>query len=111
MAHLFNCTGSIAIAICVGCQSTPPPQPAPVEVVPHVAPVADAAAIPPEDSRPRCVKAGGTCVGPAAIAAHPSAPCADGMHRVDDVVIPGEGSAHSPACFGIPMGEEACCMK
>jgi len=55
---------------------------------------------------PRCIAAGGRCVGPAAIAAHPSAPCPAGMHRVDDVLPRGP----MPACYGIPHGEEACCM-
>jgi hypothetical protein len=56
---------------------------------------------------PRCVLAGGTCVGPAAIQANPSAPCAPGLHRVDDVPAP---AGRDPACLGIPTGEEACCM-
>jgi len=55
---------------------------------------------------PRCVAAGGTCVGPAAIQANPGAPCPQGLHRVDDVAIAGT----EPACLGIPLGEEACCM-
>jgi hypothetical protein len=66
---------------------------------------------PSVDSRPRCVRAGGTCVGPAAIRARPSAPCAPGMHRVDDVVLPGEPAQHPPACYGIRLGEEACCVR
>jgi hypothetical protein len=63
---------------------------------------------PPSGSawQPRCLAAGGRCVGPAAIQANPSAPCAAGSHRVDDVPVPG----HEPACLGIPTGEEACCM-
>ncbi len=56
--------------------------------------------------QPRCLAAGGRCVGPAAIEANPSAPCAAGSHRVDDVPVPGG----EPACLGIPTGEEACCM-
>jgi hypothetical protein len=72
------------------------------------APVADPP--PPAPAGPRCIRAGGTCVGPAAIAANPAAPCAPGMHRVDDVTIAGDAVGHAPACFGIPLGEEACCM-
>lgn len=60
--------------------------------------------------RPRCERAGGKCVGPAAIAAHPTAPCPPGMKRVDDVSIPGEPADRNPACLGIPLGEEACCL-
>jgi hypothetical protein len=32
------------------------------------------------------------------------------MHRVDDVTLADAGSDRSPACLGIPFGEEACCM-
>lgn len=92
----------LATVAILGCQSRPAPAPAPVEVVTR--PIAADAAV---DTRPRCIQAGGVCVGPAAIAANPRAPCAAGMHRVDDVAIPG----NSPACLGIPLGEEACCIK
>jgi len=90
----------LATVAILGCHSKPTPAPSrPV--------AADAAATVEVDSRPRCIQAGGVCVGPAAIAANPQAPCAAGMHRVDDVAIPG----NSPACLGIPLGEEACCVK
>jgi hypothetical protein len=66
---------------------------------------------PSADPRPRCVRAGGVCVGPAAIHARPTAPCAPGMRRVDDVALPGEPPQHPPACYGIRLGEEACCVR
>jgi hypothetical protein len=59
---------------------------------------------------PRCIRAGGTCVGPAAIQASPASPCPPGMRRVDDVTLPGAAPETTPACLGIPFGEEACCM-
>lgn len=58
---------------------------------------------------PRCVRAGGTCVGMAAVRANPKAPCPAGMHKVTDVsAAPGEES--TPLCMGTRSGEEACCM-
>lgn len=58
---------------------------------------------------PRCVRAGGTCVGMAAVRANPKAPCPAGMHKVTDVsAAPGEES--TPLCMGTRTGEEACCM-
>ncbi len=62
------------------------------------------------DSRARCERAGGKCVGPAAIAVNPTAPCPTGMRRVDDVTLVGESPESTPACLGIPFGEEACCI-
>jgi hypothetical protein len=64
---------------------------------------------PSPPATPRCLRAGGICVGPAAIAASPNAPCPAGRHRVDDVAIVDPGPP-KPACFGIPLGEEACCV-
>jgi hypothetical protein len=32
------------------------------------------------------------------------------MHRVDDVTLPNDEHKDSPACAGIRLGEEACCM-
>ncbi len=58
---------------------------------------------------PRCVRAGGTCVGMAAVRANPKAPCPAGMHKVTDVsALAGEEPA--PLCMGTRTGEEACCM-
>ncbi|MFT3698747.1 MAG: hypothetical protein QM831_36710 [Kofleriaceae bacterium] len=89
-----------AMLVLVACRSpAPPPSPPPTH--------SDAAS----DTRPRCIQAGGMCVGPAAIQANPSAPCAAGYHRVDDVTLPTDRPGHAPACLGIPMGEEACCIK
>jgi hypothetical protein len=78
----------------------------------HPTPEAAPPPQPPKDTTatPRCIRAGGKCVGPATIARNPAAPCPAGMRRVDDVVIDGGPRETAPACFGIPLGEEACCM-
>lgn len=113
----------LAAALLVACQhetvplEPPPPSgsvfvspPAPTGV-PTTTPYDAGITLPPVASTlaPRCVRAGGTCVGMAAVRANPKAPCPPGMHKVTDVsVAPGEEAA--PLCLGIHTGEEACCM-
>ncbi|MBP9086377.1 MAG: hypothetical protein KBG15_09695 [Kofleriaceae bacterium] len=90
--------------------SSSPPSPQPSDAALRPVGVLPQAVAPEALASPRCVRAGGRCVGPSAIAANPVAPCAAGMHRVDDVKIPGGPVETRPACWGIPLGEEACCM-
>jgi len=83
--------------------SSPPPAASPAESAPIAASYTPSS---PLSAPPACIIAGGMCVGPAAMAANPSAPCAAGMHRVDRIAA----DDPQPPCLGIPTGEEACCM-
>src|ERR1700722_8905765 len=100
---------SVAIVALAACDGPRPAATAsPARPLAAESPSFAAASPPPTPiSAPRCERAGGKCVGPAAIGANPTAPCAPGMHRVDDVAVDDATGEHTPACFGIPLGEEA----
>lgn len=117
----MNAATRLACLFClVGCAkgAPTPSEPAPAKAPPSPAAAASASAAPASanaqdagaretrSSAPRCVVAGGRCVGPAAIRANPTAPCPPGFDRVDRVEAPGD----TPPCLGMRLGEEACCM-